>query len=205
MERQRILVREVASLPHPLLALGELRLDPDFPCKTATSWSGAEGIRSLTSAVQSQFLMSWLFAALQNLLQIGKFFLASYCDHSPFYVWVGVLLVYRPPSHDPVLARTLLWPGCPSTLITLTHKRLAALVGVGPAQPRLGHSARPIPPPSQEVYRTYADLPSVTRFRITTPATISTIPVIPAQLSDSRQNSTPTRTAPAVPRPDQIA
>ena len=147
MERQRILVREVASLPHPLLALGELNLDPDFPCKTATSWSGAEGIRSLTSAVQSQFLMSWLFAALQNLLQIGKFFLASYCDHSPFYVWVGVLLVYRPPSHDPVLARTLLWPGCPSTLITLTHKRLAALVGVAPLNRDSGTLRGPSPLP----------------------------------------------------------
>jgi hypothetical protein len=37
-------VSEVASLPHPLLALGELNLNPDFPCKTATSWSRAEGI-----------------------------------------------------------------------------------------------------------------------------------------------------------------
>ena len=45
--------------------------------------------------------MSWLFAAVQKLLQISIFFLRSCRSCSSLFVWVGVLLVYWRPSQHP--------------------------------------------------------------------------------------------------------
>jgi hypothetical protein len=48
--------------------------------------------RPLPCEVRS--ILSWLFAAVQKLLQISIFSLEDHRECSPLFVWVGVLLVY---------------------------------------------------------------------------------------------------------------
>jgi len=50
---------------------------------------------------EGRSLLSWLFAAVQKLLQISIFSLTGYRECSPLFVWVGVLLVYRSLSATP--------------------------------------------------------------------------------------------------------
>jgi len=42
---------------------------------------------------EGRSMMSWLFTTVQNFLQISTFLLAGFCECSPLFVWVGVLLV----------------------------------------------------------------------------------------------------------------
>ena len=51
------------------------------------------GVESLTSTVQSQIHLSWLFTVVQKYLQNQALASGSIRVCSPLFAWVGVLLV----------------------------------------------------------------------------------------------------------------